>query len=63
MEEEGFFGGESVTYVCSVCGRQSRLPDYCHGQPMSVQSTYTCPNCGATSSTPGVCCGQQMVRS
>ncbi|BCV24156.1 MAG TPA: hypothetical protein GXX50_12340 [Firmicutes bacterium] len=52
-----------MTYVCSVCGRQSRLPDYCHGQPMSVQSTYTCPNCGATSSTPGVCCGQQMVRS
>jgi DNA-directed RNA polymerase subunit RPC12/RpoP len=51
-----------MTYMCQSCGRQSRLPDYCHGQPMSQQVQYTCPKCGRTSNNFGTCCGQQMLQ-
>jgi len=51
-----------LAYICSQCGKTSRLPDFCCGKSTVRQGSYLCKTCSNTSSIEQECCGTNMVK-
>ncbi|MGI6226388.1 MAG: hypothetical protein ACOYJ1_09055 [Peptococcales bacterium] len=50
-------------YVCTVCQRKTKLPDFCCGTSMAASGSYYCPNCKNRSPMAKTCdCGENMIQ-
>lgn len=55
-------GGDTLGYICSECGKTSKLPDFCCGKSTVRQGTYLCKTCGNSSTVEQECCGTSMSK-